>query len=249
MKNIITNKNNQKYNNLKILVNSILNNNSLTINSHKNLSRLHYNKKLPKFSKKHLLYNTRSSREKNESLLKYNIRLKNQIGDIYKAYSIQDNHLSTVVNNERNNRISNLQIRQKSYDNLIPSFLPNKLYSNESCQTSNFEKELKPIVSSLKLANDEVNDSYGKKRNKMLKYEKNKSSNILTTESNQYKPLVDYNIYFEDEQYKIELPPIKVNRFLDKQIPDKSVETIEENQKRFDFYKLYKIREKLYKFK
>ena len=249
MKNINTNKNNRKYHNLKILVNSILNNtNSLPTNPRKNLSGLYYNKKLPKFSNKYLLNNIK---EKNENLFGYKIRLKNQIGDIYKPYSIQDNHLSTVENNERNKRISNLQFKEKSYDNLIPSILSNKpkLYSNESCQTSNLQKELKSIVSSLKLPNDKINITDGKKKNKKLKYEKNKSCNVLATESNEYKSFDHYNIYFEDEPYKIELPHIKVNRFLDRQIPDKSVETMEENQKRFDFYKLYKIREKLYKFK
>ena len=253
MKNIITNKNNQKYNNLKILVNFILsNNNSLTMNSHKNISGLHYNQKRPKYKKKKiLLNNTSSSKEKNESLLEYKTRLKNQIGVIYKAYNIQDNHLSTIENNENNKLISNLKLRQKSCDDLIQSILPNKpkLFRNETCQTSNFEKKLKPIVSSLKLSNDKINVSYVKKRNKMLKYKKNKSCNALTSVPNEYKPLVNYNIYFEDVPYKIELPPIKVNRFLDRQIPDKRIETLEENQKRFDLYKFYKTREKLYKFK
>ena len=256
MKNIITQKNKQKYNNLELLVDLILkNSNSLTIDSGRNLSEFEYNKRHHKLSKKsNILNNSSSKKTENESLFEYKSRLNDQIGSICnKAYNFHDNHLSTIENNENNKQILNLRRKQKSYDNLIYSVLPNKpkIYINQVCQTSNIEKKLKPIVSSLKLSNDKINISHEKKRNRLLNMDinKNNNNNMVMNDYNEYKPLVNYNIYYEDKAYKMDLPPIKVNRFLERQVPDKRIEAIEENKKRLDFYKQFKIREKLYKFK
>ena len=250
MKNIVSYKCNQNYNNLQILVNYILKNrNSSTIDPSRNPSELYYNKRRRKLSKRNnMLNNSSSKKSENESFYEYKARLNDQIGNICnKAYNFQENKFSTIENNENDKQIFNLENKQRSYDSLINSVLPNKpkINFNEICPNSHREKKLKPITSSLKIINDKVNDSYEKKLKK-LNREKIKTDNIVTNEN---KPLVNYDIYFEDKSYKVELPPIKLNRFLEKQIPDIRVEKMEENQKRFDYYKLFKIREKLYKFK